>query len=59
MKDGKKIISVRKVISVSFPERLAAVLEDVCEQHDFNRSQFIASAVKERLERLGIEVKEK
>ena len=47
------------VITISIPSRLAEVLENVCEEHDFNRSQFVASAVKERLERLGIEVKEK
>lgn len=48
-----------KVITVSVPERLLAVLEQVCEEHDFNRSGFISSAIKERLERLGIKVGEK
>ena len=48
-----------KITSVSLPDRLAEVLENVCENFDFNRSQFICSAIKERLERLGVEVKEK
>ncbi|MBP5412809.1 MAG: ribbon-helix-helix protein, CopG family [Bacteroidales bacterium] len=47
------------VISVSLPDRLAEVLEQVCEEHDFNRSQFIASAVKDRLDALGVKVREK
>ena len=47
------------VISVSLPDRLAEVLDDVCEQHDFNRSQFIASAIKDRLEALDVKVREK
>lgn len=54
MRAGKTV-----VISVSLPDRLAEVLENVCEDFDFNRSQFISSAIKERLERLGVEVKEK
>ena len=54
MRAGKTI-----VITISIPSRIAEVLENVCEEHDFNRSQFVASAVKERLERLGIEVREK
>lgn len=47
------------VISVSLPDRLAEVLETVCEEHDFNRSQFIATAIKDRLEALGVKVREK
>lgn len=54
MKDGKRV-----VISVSIPDRLAAVLETVCEEHDLNRSQFIATAIKISLERLGVKVGEK
>ena len=54
MKDGKRV-----VISVSLPARLAAVLEDTCENHDLNRSQFIATAIKISLERLGVKVGEK
>ena len=46
------------VITISISSRLAEVLEQISEEHDYNRSQFVASAVKERLERLGIEVKE-
>ena len=46
------------VITISIPSRLAEVLERICEEHDFNRSQCVARAVKERLERLGMEVKE-
>ena len=48
-----------KVITVSLPDRLAEVLEKVCEEHDFNRSQFVASAIKDHLKELGIEVREK
>ena len=48
-----------KVITVSLPDRLAEVLEQVCEEHDFNRSQFVASAIKDHLKELGIEVREK
>ena len=47
-----------KVITVSLPDRLLEVLDKICEEHDFNRSQFIASAIKERLERLGVPVRE-
>ena len=54
MRAGKTV-----VISVSLPDRLSEVLEQICEEHNFNRSQFISSAIKERLERLGVEVKEK
>ena len=48
-----------KVITVSLPDRLAAILDEVCEQHDLNRSQFIATAIKVSLERLGVKVGEK
>ena len=48
-----------KVITVSLPVRLAEVLEQVCEEHDFNRSQLIASAIRDHLKELGIEVREK
>ena len=54
MRAGKTI-----VITVSLPDRLAEVLNVVCEEHDFNRSQLIASAIKSYLERLGVEVREK
>lgn len=54
MRAGKTV-----VISVSIPDRLAAVLETVCEEHDLNRSQFIATAIKISLERLGVKVNEK
>ena len=54
MKDGNRV-----VISVSFPDRLAAILDKVCEEHDLNRSQFVATAVKLSLERLGVKVGEK
>lgn len=54
MRAGKTV-----VISVSLPDRLVAVLENVCEEHDLNRSQFIASAIKISLERLGVKVGEK
>lgn len=47
-----------KVITVSLPDRLSEVLDKICEEHDFNRSQFIASAIRERLERLGVPVRE-
>ena len=47
-----------KVITVSLPVRLAAVLDEVCEQHDLHRSQFIATAIKISLERLGVKVGE-
>lgn len=47
------------VISVSLPDRLAEVLDNVCEEHDFNRSAFIASAIKSYLNALGVEVREK
>lgn len=47
------------VITVSLPDRLCEVLTEVCENHDFNRSQFIASAIKDRLEALGVKVREK
>lgn len=54
MRAGKTV-----VISVSLPDRLAAVLETVCEEHDLNRSQFIATAIKISLERLGVKINEK
>ena len=54
MRAGKTI-----VISVSLSDRLAAVLETVCEEHDLNRSQFIATAIKISLDRLGVKVGEK
>ena len=54
MRAGKTV-----VISVSLPDRLAEVLEQVCEEHDFNRSQLIASAIKSYLAALGVEVYEK
>lgn len=47
------------VITVSLPDRLAEVLNNVCEEHDFNRSQLIASAIKSYLFGLGVEVREK
>lgn len=47
------------VITVSLPDRLAEVLNNVCEEHDFNRSQLIASAIKNYLAGLGVEVREK
>lgn len=47
------------VITVSLPDRLAEVLNIVCEEHDFNRSQLIASAIKMYLAALGVEVREK
>ena len=48
-----------RVITVSLPDRLAEVLDNVCEEHDFNRSGLIASAIKSYLEALGVEVREK
>ena len=53
MRPGKTI-----VITVSIPDRLVEILNTICEEHDFNRSQFVASAIKERLERLGVPVRE-
>ena len=47
------------VITVSLPDRLAEVLNNVCKEHDFNRSQLIASAIKSYLAGLGVEVREK
>ena len=47
------------VITVSLPERLAEVLNVTCEEHDFNRSQLIARAIKNYLEELGVEVRER
>ena len=48
-----------KVITVSLPDRLAEILDRVCEEHDFNRSGLIAKAIKSYLNDLGVEVREK
>lgn len=46
-------------ITVSLPVMLAALLNETCEEHDLNRSAVVASAIKDYLKDLGIEVRER
>ena len=61
MQDGK-ISKTRKgdreIISVSVPVALYDAMEEVCENHNMNRSAMISSAIAEYLRSLGFRVGE-
>ena len=54
MRAGKTV-----TITVSLPIMLAAILNETCEEHDLNRSSVVASAIRDYLKDLGIEVRER
>ena len=61
MKDGTKAKTMkgqRQIVSVSLTLPVADALEKMSIQYNINRSQFICDAIAEKLNRLGMGVRE-